>query len=150
MRSMLPPQVTDSNIYLKLFKNIPRTDIEMVFPNTAVRFRMFDKIKLGVSASGGLGMGVVGAAGKIALLASNPLAAAGAVFGLGGIAGAPSRGVHEPEAALHGGDGKEPLFPLHGGQPRRDAENSRARRRGRCEGGDAALFRAGQGASEAE
>lgn len=86
MRSMLPPQVTDTNIYLKLFKNIPRTDIEMVFPNTAVRFRMFDKIKLGVSASGGLGMGVVGAAGKIALLASNPLAAAGAVFGLGGIA----------------------------------------------------------------
>jgi hypothetical protein len=58
----------------------------MVFPNTAVRFRMFDKIKLGVSASGGLGMGIVGAAGKIAFLFSNPLAAAGAVFGLGGIA----------------------------------------------------------------
>ena len=34
----------------------------------------------------GLGMGVFGAAGKIALLRSNPLAAAGAVFGLGGIA----------------------------------------------------------------
>ena len=34
MRSMLPPRSTRDNIYLKLFKNIPRTDVEMVFPNT--------------------------------------------------------------------------------------------------------------------
>ena len=86
LRAMLPPQVSDDNIYMKLFKNIPRTDIEMVFPNTTVKFRMFDKLKLGVSAGGGLGMGAVGAAGKIAMVASNPIAAAGAVAGLGGIA----------------------------------------------------------------
>ena len=36
--------VNDDNIYMKLFKNIPRTDIEMVFPNTRVRFRFFDKL----------------------------------------------------------------------------------------------------------
>lgn len=86
LRALLPPQVSDENIYMKLFKNIPRTDIEMVFPNTTVRFRKFDKLKLGASAGGSLGMGAVGAAGKIALLASNPLAAAGAVAGLGGVA----------------------------------------------------------------
>ncbi|MBA2126572.1 DUF3754 domain-containing protein [Hyphomicrobium methylovorum] len=82
----LPPGIADKNIYLKLFKNIPRTDIEMVFPNTEVRFRSRDKLRLGVTAGGGLGMGAFGAAGKIALLASNPIAAMGALAGLGGIA----------------------------------------------------------------
>ncbi len=86
IRDRLPPQVKPENIYMKLFKNMPRSDIEMIFPNTQVNFRTMDKIKLGVSSGAGLGMGVVGAAGKIALLASNPLAAVGAVAGLGGIA----------------------------------------------------------------
>jgi hypothetical protein len=85
-RAMLPPAVSDENIYLKLFKNIPRSDVEMVFPNTRVKFRLLDKLRLGVTAGGGLGVGAFGAAGKIALLASNPIAAAGAVVGLGGIA----------------------------------------------------------------
>lgn len=85
LRSALPPQISSDNVYLKLFKNMPRTDIEMVFPNTQVRFRLFDKLKLGVTAGGGLGMGVVGTAGKIAV-ASNPIALAGAVAGLGAVA----------------------------------------------------------------
>jgi hypothetical protein len=69
-----------------LFKNIPRSDLEMVFPNTRVRFRFYDKLRLGATASGGLGLGLFGAAGKIALLATNPIAALGAMVGLGGIA----------------------------------------------------------------
>lgn len=85
-RANMPPGIDERNIYLKLFKNIPRNDIEMVFPNTQVRFRFFDKLRLGVSAGGGLGVGAVGAAGKIALLTTNPIAAAGAVAGLGGVA----------------------------------------------------------------
>jgi hypothetical protein len=85
-RSAIPPQVKEDNIYMKLFKNIPRTDLEMVFPNTEVRFRFYDKLRLGATAGGGLGVGAFGAAGKIALLASNPITAIGAVFGLGGIA----------------------------------------------------------------
>ncbi|MGB4865932.1 MAG: TMEM143 family protein [Hyphomicrobium sp.] len=85
-RASLPPGINDQNIYMKLFKNIPRNDIEMVFPNTEVRFRLFDKLRLGVTAGGGLGMGAVGAAGKIALITTNPIAAAGAVAGLGGVA----------------------------------------------------------------
>lgn len=86
LRAMMPPEVNENNIYLKLFKNIPRADIEMAFPNTRVKFRLLDKVRLGVTAGGGIGVGLMGAAGKIAVAASNPLAAAGAVAGLGGLA----------------------------------------------------------------
>jgi hypothetical protein len=89
LRASLPGTVSDQNIYMKLFKNIPRTDIEMVFPNTRVKFRLFDKIKLGVSSGGAFGAGVVGTAGKVAaggLMATNPIALMGAVATLGGVA----------------------------------------------------------------
>ncbi len=86
LRAQVPPQVNESNIYLKLFKNIPRNDVEMVFPNTRVKFRLMDKLRLGVTSGAGLGMGTFGAAGKIAVAATNPLVAAGAALGLGGIA----------------------------------------------------------------
>jgi Protein of unknown function (DUF3754) len=85
-RGLLPGSVKSDFIYMKLFKNIPRTDIEMIFPNTKVQFRLFDKIKFGVTAGSGLGMGVVGTVGKIALVSSNPLALLGALAGLGGVA----------------------------------------------------------------
>ncbi|MCL4766951.1 MAG: DUF3754 domain-containing protein [Hyphomicrobiaceae bacterium] len=86
MRSLLAPEIKDDGIYMKLFKNMPRSDIEMIFPNTRVRFRLFDKLKLGITSGAGLGMGAFSAAGKVALVGTNPVAAAGAVFGLGGIA----------------------------------------------------------------
>jgi Protein of unknown function (DUF3754) len=85
LRGLLPVTVTSDYVYIKLFKNMPRSDVEMIFPNTKVRFRMFDKLKFGVSASGGLGMGVFGTVSKIAI-ASNPYTLAAAVAGLGGIA----------------------------------------------------------------
>ena len=85
-RASLPSEVLDDNIYMKLFKNIPRSDLEMAFPNTQVRYRLLDKLWLGATASGGLGLGAVSAAGKIALLATNPIAALGALLGLGGVA----------------------------------------------------------------
>ena len=86
MRGMLPATVSSDYVYLKLFKNLPRSDVEMIFPNTKVKFRLFDKIKFGVTAGGGLGMGVFGTASKIALLTTNPIAFAGALVGLGGVA----------------------------------------------------------------
>ena len=86
LRANLPPGINEGSIYLKLFKNIPRSDLEMVFPNTQVRFRTKDKFRLGVTAGGGLGAGAVGAAGKIALIATNPIAAATAAVGVGSIA----------------------------------------------------------------
>ena len=41
---------------LKLFRNVPRADLEMLFPNTRVRMRMRDKLFIGVPAlvSGGI------------------------------------------------------------------------------------------------
>jgi hypothetical protein len=85
LRGRLPPTVTSDHIYIKLFKNMPRTDVEMIFPNTKVRFRLFDKVKFGVTAGSGFGMGVFGTAGKLALL-SNPYTLIGTIAGLGGIA----------------------------------------------------------------
>ncbi|MDJ0777766.1 MAG: TMEM143 family protein [Gammaproteobacteria bacterium] len=41
---------------LKLFRNVPRADLEMLFPNTQVRMRLLDKLLIGVPAvvSGGI------------------------------------------------------------------------------------------------
>jgi hypothetical protein len=85
LRGPIADHIDSDYIYITLFKNIPRADLEMVFPNTRIRFRLFDKIKLGVTASGGLGVGVASTVSKIAV-ASNPIALAGALAGLGGIA----------------------------------------------------------------
>ncbi|MEZ5855966.1 MAG: TMEM143 family protein [Hyphomicrobiaceae bacterium] len=85
MRGLVSDLIKTENVYIKLFKNIPRADLEMCFPNTRIKFRLLDKIRLGVSAGGGLGMGVAGTVSKLAV-ATNPIALAGAVAGLGGIA----------------------------------------------------------------
>ena len=85
LRRLLPATVTSDYIYIKLFKNMPRSDVEMIFPNTKVRFRLFDKIKFGVTAGSGVGMGVVGTASKIAI-ATNPYTLAAAIAALGGVA----------------------------------------------------------------
>jgi hypothetical protein len=85
LRKLLPDTVSSDYVYIKLFKNMPRSDVEMIFPNTKVKFRMFDKIKFGVTAGSGVGMGVVGTASKIAI-ASNPYTLFAALLGLGGVA----------------------------------------------------------------
>jgi len=84
-RGLLPVTVSSDYVYLKLFKNLPRSDVEMIFPNTKIRFRLFDKIKFGVTAGGGLGAGAVGTVTKIAV-ASNPYTLVMALAGLGGVA----------------------------------------------------------------
>jgi hypothetical protein len=85
LRRLLPDTVSSDYVYMKLFKNMPRSDVEMIFPNTKVRFRLFDKIKFGVTAGSGLGMGAVGTVSKIAI-ATNPYTLMMALAGLGGIA----------------------------------------------------------------
>jgi|GEM_PF-488159 len=88
LRRMIPVGVNTDHIYMKLFKNMPRADVEMIFPNTRVKFRMFDKIKLGVTGGGAVGMGMIGTIGKIiagGAAALNPIALAGALFALGGV-----------------------------------------------------------------
>ena len=80
-RRNIPEHASSDHIYLKLFKNINKSDLEMLFPNTEVEFKLFDKIRLGVTAGGGTIASVVGTATKI-LAAANPIALAGAIFGL--------------------------------------------------------------------
>ena len=80
-RRNLPEHATSDHVYLKLFKNINKSDLEMLFPNTEVEFKMFDKIRLGVTAGGGTVASVAGTATKV-LAATNPIALAGAIFGL--------------------------------------------------------------------
>ncbi len=82
-RAHLPASVVPGNIYMKLFKNIPRSDVEMIFPNTVVKYRMLDKIKLGGGGAVGLGSSIVVAAGKAGVALTNPIAAVMVVGGLG-------------------------------------------------------------------
>jgi len=45
-----------STVLLKLFQNVPKADLEMLFPNTRIRMRSLDKFMIGVPAavSGGI------------------------------------------------------------------------------------------------
>lgn len=43
-------------VILKLFKNVPKADLEMLFPNTEIKMRLIDKLLIGIPAliSGGI------------------------------------------------------------------------------------------------
>jgi len=73
-----------SVIYLKLFKDIPRSDLEVLFPNTRVEMRRFDKVTMGVSGGGGIIGGTLAAVSKIAR-AAHPATIILAVAGFFGI-----------------------------------------------------------------
>jgi len=74
---LLPDGVTSDLIYLKLFKNIPQDDLEMMFPNTKVAFKLLDKLKIGLTAGGGTVAGLASAIPKVLLVttaaALNPI-----------------------------------------------------------------------------
>lgn len=83
-RKNLPDGVSADHIYLKLFKNINQSDLEMLFPNTKVEFKLFDKIKFAITAGGGTVSGILGAMTKL-LAATNPVTLAIAIAGLAAI-----------------------------------------------------------------
>jgi hypothetical protein len=74
-RKNLPIGVSSNCIYLKVFKRIPQIDLEMLFPNTKIAFKPFDKLKLAVTAGGGTVAGVAGSATKL-LAITNPFTVA--------------------------------------------------------------------------
>ncbi|MDC0932451.1 DUF3754 domain-containing protein [Arcobacteraceae bacterium] len=53
-------------IYLKLFKDIPQSDLEMLFPNIKVKISLLDKIKLTITGGGGTVAGTATLIGKMA------------------------------------------------------------------------------------
>jgi len=57
-------------LHLKLFKDILRPDLEMLFPENKVRIKVLDKIKLGVTGGGGTAGGLFATIGKISAAVS--------------------------------------------------------------------------------
>ena len=87
LRRMLPPSCSTDHIYLKVFKNIPRYDVEMLYPNIRVKIKYRDKLQLGGSAVVGTATWAVGTASKLLVaVALSPLMLAGALAtGVGSI-----------------------------------------------------------------
>lgn len=71
-------------VYLKLFKDIPKADLEMLFPNTRIQIRLFDKIKLGIMGGGGTAGGIMATISKFSA-AIEPVSAILAIGGLLGV-----------------------------------------------------------------
>jgi hypothetical protein len=83
-RSSLPAGIEADKIYIKLFKDIPHSDLEMLFPNTKVQLTRFDKIKIGGSAASGVGIGLFGLITKVLFVAViSPYAVVVGLFGIG-------------------------------------------------------------------
>ncbi|MCK5877663.1 MAG: DUF3754 domain-containing protein [Candidatus Marithrix sp.] len=67
-RSSLPIDINEQYIFLKLFKNIPRSDLEMLFPNRNINLRLLDKIRLAITGGAGTLLGIISTLGKIATI----------------------------------------------------------------------------------
>ena len=73
-------------IYLKLFKDIPQSDLEMLFPNIKVKISLLDKIKLTVTGGGGTIAGAMTLIGKMAVHL-DPIALLSALGAFGAVVG---------------------------------------------------------------
>ncbi|KOR33282.1 hypothetical protein TI05_01980 [Achromatium sp. WMS3] len=63
------PPFDPGSMVIKLFKNIPKADLEMLFPNAKVKMRLSDKLIMGVPAIGGaIGIFMKTGAGLIAFI----------------------------------------------------------------------------------
>jgi hypothetical protein len=60
-------------IFVKLFKNVAQHDLEMLFPNRKIKFKLLDKIKIAITGGGGMAAGGFGLINKIGLIATNPM-----------------------------------------------------------------------------
>ncbi len=86
LRASLPKGVSTDKIYIKMFKYIPQQDLEMLFPNTQIKLRYWDKVRLWITAGGGTAAGVFTTATKVlATAALSPILLAMALFGLIGV-----------------------------------------------------------------
>jgi hypothetical protein len=81
---------TPGSMIVKLFKNIPKGDLEMLFPNAQVRMKLTDKLLMGgVAVGGGItvmlkaGAGLVAMAGILWLMTRSMIASGGRMPELG-------------------------------------------------------------------
>jgi len=54
----LPETIDTEGVFLKMFKDIPKLDLEMVLPGTTIQMPFMQKSKLGVSLIGTMGLGI--------------------------------------------------------------------------------------------
>jgi len=45
-------------VYIKLFKEIPKPDLEMLLPGTQVKMSLFDRLRVTLPSLSGIGMAV--------------------------------------------------------------------------------------------
>lgn len=72
------------DLHLKLFRDVPESDLEMLLPNTRVRIHVVDKVKLGLTGGGGAAGGAFTAFTKLSATV-NPVTACLAIAGLAGV-----------------------------------------------------------------
>lgn len=77
---------SDEYIFMRQFRDIPCSDLEMLFPNSTLRFTLLDKIKLTATGGAGTVGGIMVFLSKIAI-AVKPLTILLAVVGFGGVLG---------------------------------------------------------------
>ncbi len=85
-RRLMQDETSDDFIFLRQFRDIPCSDLEMLFPNSTLRFTLLDKIKLAATGGAGTVGGVMAFLSKIAL-AVKPLTIILAIIGFGGVLG---------------------------------------------------------------
>jgi hypothetical protein len=84
-RRAMPDWVSPDHIYLKMFKDIPQIDIDMLLPNNGVKFRAFDRIMLWVSGGGSAIYALVISIVKlVAMVVVSPVLLLMTLFGFGG------------------------------------------------------------------
>jgi len=83
-RKALPQDTKAECIYVKVFKDMPEHDLQILFPLRQVQFRPFDRLKFFATATGGTAFGIFSTTGKV-LAATNPVTAVGALVGFIGL-----------------------------------------------------------------
>lgn len=87
LRRALPDWVSTDHVYLKMFKDIPQIDIDMLLPNNGVKFRPFDRFMLWISGGGSTLYALIVAILKLVLaVAISPFFMFMTLFGFGGTA----------------------------------------------------------------
>jgi hypothetical protein len=82
---IIKPKDDNHRIYIKLFKDIPQIDLEMLFPNTKVRMTLFDKLKITLFGGGGTVGGGSTLIAKLGVATIDPISALMAVGAFGAI-----------------------------------------------------------------
>lgn len=85
-RKVVESESSQQYIFMRLFRDVPRSDLQMLFPNSKLHFTLFDTVKLSVSGGAGILGGLWAMFAKLAL-AIKPLAILMALASFIGIIG---------------------------------------------------------------